>query len=105
QQLCAIKQYRATGRRQLPIHHIESGRLSCPVRADQGQQFARVQAETDLIDSHIATEVLGQAANFKQTHACPLRRNSMPAYPAIPWGNTSTISKITTPNKARQYSV
>ncbi len=63
---------RATVRGQLPVHHVEAGRLAGSVRADHGEQLALAHVERDILDGANATE------RFARGHSprgrCPLSR-------------------------------
>src|SRR5690554_5763334 len=112
--LGALQPHRTRGGRQLAVHHVEGGRFSGSVRAYEGEQFALVEIEADVVYSQVATKFLGKIFNFEQAHAAFSltfrRRVSKPSktcliYPAMPCGKASTRIKMTPPNMACQYSV
>src|SRR5690606_33965768 len=101
---------RPCGSRQLPIDHIEGGGLPRAIWADQCQQLAGLDIESDAIDRHIAAETTSQAAHLQQRLHRPIHvrlpaRDQRANWPAIPCGNATTITRMTKPNKAPQYSV
>jgi hypothetical protein len=71
-QLDAIERDRAAVGRELPVDHIERGRLARAVGADQRQQLAGRNLEADAIDRPVAAEFLAEVVNFQQAHPiCP----------------------------------
>src|SRR5262245_5723662 len=92
--------------RELPVDHVEAGRLAGAVWADQRQELAVAQLEADVLDGVHAAERLGQVAHGEDAHAGFLRAASrLLSAPTMPPGNTSTSSRITRPSKPRQNAV
>src|SRR5262245_28898032 len=96
----------ATIGRELPVDHVEAGRLARAVGSDQRQELAVAQVEADVLDGMHAAECLGQVVHGEDAHARFLRAESrLPSAPTMPPGNTSTSSRITRPSKPRQNAV
>src|SRR5262249_60626965 len=94
-------------RLELPVDHIETGRLSGAVRPDHGKEFTSRDIEADIVDRAHAAECLGQRANLKDLahDLAPALRQIDEKAPTIPCGNASTSSRMISPRSARQYSV
>ena len=64
----AVQQHLAAIGHQLAAHHIEGGALACAVGADQGQQFASLQIEADVLHSFHAAKGLADVLYLQQAH-------------------------------------
>src|SRR5687768_16863527 len=54
--------------RQLAVDHVEGRRLAGAIGADQRQQLAGRQRETDAIDGAVAAEALAEIAYLQKCH-------------------------------------
>src|SRR5690606_38746591 len=108
-QFLIAQTHRTSSGRQLPAHHIEGGGFTCTIGADQGQEFPGLHIKLDTVYGQVAAKRLFKTSYLQQTHddasgatrRCAQRLKK----PAIPCGKARTSSRITPPNKARQYCV
>src|SRR5262249_32253710 len=96
----------AAVRRELPVDHVEAGRFTGPIRADERQEFGFADLEADVLDGVHAAKSLRQVEDAQHAHAGFLRAAiCLLSAPTIPPGKTSTSSRITAPSKPRQNAV
>src|SRR4249919_1956615 len=92
--------------RELPIDHVEAGRLARAVGPDHREKFARCDIKADIVDGMHAAECLGQGADGEHAHGfIPALRQIDERAPTMPCGKASTRSRMMMPSRARQYSV
>ncbi len=96
---------------ELPANHVEDGRLAGAVRADDGDELARLDGERHAARSHHAAERLVEPLDAEQAHgAAPVaagvlvvrRARSCNRAPTMPRGNASTMAMMASPNSRRQ---
>src|SRR5262249_29709988 len=91
---------------ELPVDHVEAGRLAGAVRSDQGQELACTNVEAGIVDGAHAAERLRQVAHGENAHARLLHEaQRLSSAPTMPPGKTSTSSRITAPSSPRQNAV
>src|SRR5262249_32129628 len=83
---------------ELPVDHVEAGRLAGAVGTDQRQELAVAQLKADVLDGVHAAECLGQVAHGEDAHADFLRAESR-----LP--SATTGSRIRGRPKRRQNAV
>ncbi len=117
----AVEAYLTRVRRDLATQHIEAGRLSGAVGANDCNHLARINEEGDVVHRFHATKGLPDGSNSEfagDTHgASPtetrleigMRRHTKGqifwSIPTMPRGKNMMASTITTPRGARQNSV
>src|SRR3546814_11855348 len=64
--LAAFKKHLFTGRREMPAHHVDEGRLAGAVGAEQAENFTFVHLQAHTVEGLHTLEGLGQVLHVRQ---------------------------------------
>src|SRR3546814_12929040 len=65
-ELAAFKKHLSTGRREMPAHHVDEGRLAGAVGAEQAENFTFVHLQAHTVAGLHTLEGLGQVLHVQQ---------------------------------------